>query len=89
MSQMSSGIATFKFVAKFQFKPCKDIKDTRLTDDFLVKNKKKNEVEYFEKYMMCPDIDDPKELYSESGTMDPPFRKIELKVYPCTLADTA
>jgi hypothetical protein len=87
MSLMSSGIATFKFIDKFTFKPCMDIIDKTLTDDFLIKNKKKNEVIYFEKYMLCPVITNPAELYSLSGTMDPPFRKLELKIYPCTLDD--
>jgi hypothetical protein len=79
------GALEFKFIKIFNLIPCVDVKDKTLTDFFLVQNKIDKEKDYFKKYMLCPDIDDPKDLYTDSGPMTSPFRKVEIKIYPCTL----
>lgn len=89
MSDLENGVAGFDIPKFYTFKPCKDVVDKTLTNDFLVNNPNQQEKEFFEKYMICPDIDDPTELYALSNSVAPPYRKVDLKIYPCTLATTA
>lgn len=89
MNDLENGFASFDIPKYYTFKPCKDVVDKTLTNDFLANNPNQQEREFFEKYMICPDIDDPTELYTSSNPTVPPYRRVGLKMFPCTLANTA
>jgi preprotein translocase subunit SecG len=89
IDDIESGVVPFDIPKIYFFIPCKDVVDTTLTDDFLKDNPIDSQKQYFEDHMLCPDIDDPKELYALSNPTRPPFRKVDVKVYPCTLSDTS
>jgi hypothetical protein len=79
------GDVKHEYIQTIFFKPCKDIVDKTLTDDFLVKSKVQKERDYFNQFMLCPDIKDPTDLFVLSSPIVPPFQKIDVTVYPCTL----
>jgi hypothetical protein len=88
-SEIEKGIVGFDLPNIFDFKPCKDIVDRTLVRDFMENNPNQNQREFFEKYMLCPEITDPDAVYTLSNVMSLPFRKVDIKIYPCTLANPA
>lgn len=52
-------------------------------------NENKFSREFFEKYMLCPVITNPEDFYTLSNPMIPPYRKVDVNIYPCTLSDTS
>lgn len=92
LSEAAKGDAHFNVVHYFTFRSCKELADKTLITDFLNNHRNLIEKQFFEEYMLCPDFDNsPKELleelYALANPMTPPYRKIDLRVYPCSLTN--
>lgn len=88
--KIEEGIVGFDVKHFWQFKPCKDIKDKHLTEDFLNPSKSnKATSDFIGKYMLCPDITKPEDMYLLSNQGSPPYRKMDINIYPCMIPDTS
>lgn len=87
VTNILSGAVGFNVIHFWQFKPCVDVVDKTLTQDFLDKNNNAVSKEFVEKYMLCPVITEPTDFYTRSNPADTPYRKVDINIYPCMIPD--
>lgn len=86
IQNVATGQLTFDAVEIIFFKACTEIEDKRLTSLFLESGSE--EIQSFTKnYLVCPDIKNPEQFYVESNAYSPPYRIIQMMMYPCSLPD--
>lgn len=85
-NDVSSSKLTFDIVEMIQFKPCIQLEDKTLSDIFL-KTTDEEINKFVNEYLVCPDIKRPKEFYVEAKPYSPPFRIIQLYMFPCSLVN--
>ena len=86
-----SGTLTFSSVEVAPFVPCRSLEDKSFIKDFMsdVRLSKEGTMKDFsELYLLCPQVAKKDEYYLLSNTLAPPFRMVQYKMFPCTLADS-
>lgn len=87
IEKVDSGIMTFDVVDMISMTACNTIEDKTLVRDFL-EAKNEDTRKWISEFFLCADVKNGTNYYVIGNTLQPPYRIVQLGIYPCSLEDT-